>query len=60
MSMKVDNKGKGQSQELHFGCKAKLEETGKRTVINNINAAGKKKRSQLTPPQERGASGHYT
>lgn len=60
MSMKVGNKGKGESRELRFGNKVKLEETGERTVINSINMAGQKKRSQWTPSQERGASGHHT
>lgn len=58
--MKVDNKRKRQSQELHFGNKAKLEEMGKRTVINNINTAGEKMMKQSAPSQERGASGHHT
>lgn len=56
--MNEGNKGKGQSQELHFGNKVKLEEIGQRTVIYNSSMTGEK-RSQCFLKKEKERRGEY-
>lgn len=44
--MRVYNMWKIQSQELHFGGKAKLERMGQREAIRNFSMVGEKKKRQ--------------
>lgn len=46
MILRFYNMWKIQSQELHFGGKAKLERMGQREAISNFSMVGEKKKRQ--------------